>query len=72
MEKLINFLNKSITMYHAVESIEKELVEKYDLNMIYISGPGHGGNAMVAHTYMEGTYSEVYPFVSEDEEGLKK
>ena len=37
--------------------------------MIYISGPGHGGNAMVAHTYLEGSYSEVYPFISEDEEG---
>mgnify|MGYP003299226842 CR=1 FL=1 len=46
--------------------------KKYDLNMIYISGPGHGGNAMVAHTYLEGTYSEVYPFISEDEEGMKR
>ena len=48
------------------------IIKKYDLNMIYISGPGHGGNAMVAHTYLEGTYSEVYPNISEDEEGLKK
>ena len=47
-------------------------IVKYDLNMIYLSGPGHGGNAMVAHTYMEGTYSEVYPNVSEDLEGLQR
>lgn len=45
---------------------------KYDLNMIYLSGPGHGGNAMVAQAYLEGTYSEVYPNISEDVEGLQK
>lgn len=48
------------------------LIKQNNLNMIYISGPGHGGNAMVAQTYLEGTYSEVYPFISEDEEGLKR
>lgn len=48
------------------------IIRKYNLNMIYISGPGHGGNAIVAQTYLEGTYSEVYPFISEDEEGMKK
>ena len=48
------------------------IINKYDLNMMYISGPGHGGNAIVAHTYLEGTYSEVYPNITEDEEGLKK
>lgn len=48
------------------------LIKQYDLNMIYISGPGHGGNAMVSNTYLEGTYSEVYPNVSRDEEGMKK
>ena len=48
------------------------IIKKNNLNMIYISGPGHGGNAMVAHTYLEGTYSEVYPNISEDEEGMKK
>ena len=48
------------------------IIKKYNLNMIYISGPGHGGNAMVAHTYLEGTYSEVYPYISEDEEGMKR
>ena len=48
------------------------IIKKYDLNMIYVSGPGHGGNALVANTYLEGTYSEIYPFVTENEEGLKK
>ncbi len=47
-------------------------IMKYDLDMIYLSGPGHGGNAMVSHAYMEGTYSEVYPNVSQDLDGLKK
>ncbi len=48
------------------------LIKTYDLNMIYISGPGHGGPALVANTYLEGTYSEIYPSVSQDEAGLKK
>lgn len=48
------------------------VIKKYDLNMIYISGPGHGGNSVVANTYLEGTYSEVYPDISYDEAGLKK
>ena len=48
------------------------IIKKYDLNMIYISGPGHGGNAIVSQTYLEGTYSEIYPNISEDEEGMKK
>ena len=48
------------------------VIKKYDLNMIYISGPGHGGEAIVANTYLEGTYSEVYPSITQDEEGLKK
>jgi len=48
------------------------VIKKYDLNMIYISGPGHGGPALVANTYLEGTYSEVYPNISQDEAGLKK
>ena len=47
-------------------------IKKYDLNMIYISGPGHGGNAMVAQDWLDGTYSEVYPNVSQDEEGMKR
>ncbi|MBN1983378.1 MAG: phosphoketolase family protein, partial [Chitinivibrionales bacterium] len=48
------------------------IIKKYDLNMIYISGPGHGGPALVSNTYLEGTYSEVYPDISQDEAGLKK
>ena len=48
------------------------VIRKYDLDMIYVSGPGHGGPALVANTYLEGTYSEVYPEVSQDEAGLRK
>ena len=48
------------------------VINKYGLDMIYLSGPGHGGNAMVAQTYLEGTYSEVYPNITQDEEGMKK
>ena len=48
------------------------VINKYDLNMIYISGPGHGGNAMVAQAYLEKTYSEVYPNITYDESGLRK
>ena len=48
------------------------VINKYDLDMIYICGPGHGGPAVVANTYLEGTYSEVYPNISADEAGLKK
>ena len=43
-----------------------------DLDMIYIAGPGHGGPALVANTWLEGTYSEVYPDISRDEEGMRK
>lgn len=48
------------------------LIKQYDLNMIYVSGPGHGGPAVVANTYLEGTYSEIYPDISQDEAGLQK
>ena len=48
------------------------LICKYDVNMIYLSGPGHGGNAMVAQSWMDGSYSEVYPDVSQDQDGLKR
>jgi xylulose-5-phosphate/fructose-6-phosphate phosphoketolase len=48
------------------------VIKKYDLDMIYISGPGHGGPALVGNTYLEGTYSEVYPTITQDEDGLKK
>ena len=48
------------------------IIKKYDLNMIYVSGPGHGGPALVANTYLEGTYSEIYPNISQDENGMRK
>nr|WP_258003478.1 phosphoketolase family protein [Fischerella muscicola] len=48
------------------------IIKKYDLNVIYIAGPGHGGPALVANTYLEGTYSEFYPNVSQDAEGMKR
>ena len=48
------------------------VIKKNDLNMIYISGPGHGGNSVVANTYIEGTYTKYYPNITEDIDGLKK
>ena len=48
------------------------VITRHELNMIYVSGPGHGGNAVVAQTYLEGTYSEFYPNVSQDEEGMRR
>ncbi|MEP4808026.1 MAG: phosphoketolase, partial [Luteolibacter sp.] len=48
------------------------VIREYDLDMIYVSGPGHGGPAVVGHTYLEGTYSEVYPEISLDETGLRR
>ena len=48
------------------------VIKKYDLDLLLISGPGHGGNFFVAHTYLEGSYSEVYPNISQDEAGMKK
>jgi xylulose-5-phosphate/fructose-6-phosphate phosphoketolase len=48
------------------------LINKYDLNVIYITGPGHGGPGLVANTYLEGTYSQYYPNISRDEEGMRK
>lgn len=48
------------------------VIKKYDLNMFYIAGPGHGGPALVGNTYLEGTYSEIYQDISQDEAGLKK
>jgi xylulose-5-phosphate/fructose-6-phosphate phosphoketolase len=48
------------------------LIKKHDLNVIYVAGPGHGGPGMVANTYLEGTYSEVYTHITQDEEGLRK
>ena len=48
------------------------VIKQYDLNMIYLSGPGHGGNAMVAQDWLDGSYSEVYPNVSQDLEGMQR
>jgi xylulose-5-phosphate/fructose-6-phosphate phosphoketolase len=48
------------------------VIKQYDLDMIYLSGPGHGGNAMVAQDWLDGSYSEIYPDVSRDEEGMRR
>ena len=48
------------------------LIKKYDLNAIYIAGPGHGGPGVVANTYLEGSYTEFYPNITQDEEGMRK
>jgi xylulose-5-phosphate/fructose-6-phosphate phosphoketolase len=48
------------------------LIKKHDLNMIYLSGPGHGAPATLANAYLEGTYAEVYPDKGEDEEGMRR
>ncbi len=48
------------------------VIKKFDLNMIYICGPGHGGPGMVANTYLEGTYTELYPDIQQNEEGLRR
>ena len=48
------------------------VIKQYDLNMMYIIGPGHGGPALVANAYLEGTYSEIYPNISQDEDGMRR
>lgn len=48
------------------------IIRRFDLDMIYIAGPGHGGPAVVANTYLEGTYSEIYPHIPPDEEGMRR
>ncbi|HEY7386988.1 MAG TPA: phosphoketolase family protein [Bryobacteraceae bacterium] len=48
------------------------VIRKYGLNMIYVCGPGHGGPGMVANTWLEGTYSELYPNIAQDEEGMRR
>ncbi len=48
------------------------VIRKYDLDMIYVSGPGHGGPSVLANTYLEGTYTEIYPDISQDETGMQK
>ncbi len=48
------------------------IINQYDLDMIYLSGPGHGGNAMIAQDWLDGSYTEVYPEITRDEEGMQK
>ena len=48
------------------------VIRQYEQDMILLSGPGHGGNFFVANTYLEGTYSEIYPNISQDKEGLRR
>ncbi|HFN9870867.1 TPA: phosphoketolase [Enterococcus faecium] len=48
------------------------IINKYDLNMFYIEGPGHGGQVMVSNAYLDGSYTEIYPEVTEDETGMQK
>ena len=48
------------------------VIKEYDLSVVYITGPGHGGPGLVANAYLEGTYSEVYPNIGQDEAGLKR
>ena len=48
------------------------IIKRRDLNVIYVTGPGHGGPGLVANTYLEGTYTEFYPEISQDEAGIKK
>jgi xylulose-5-phosphate/fructose-6-phosphate phosphoketolase len=48
------------------------LIAAHDVDMIYVSGPGHGGPSVVANTWLEGTYSEIYPDVSQDESGMRR
>ena len=48
------------------------IIKQHDLNMLYVTGPGHGGPGLVANTYLEGSYSEFYPNISQDERGMKR
>src|SRR5208283_2093161 len=48
------------------------IIKKHDLSMIFVTGPGHGGPGLAANTYLEGTYSELYPDISWDEAGMKR
>ena len=48
------------------------IIKQYDLNMIYVCGPGHGGPGMVANAYLEGTYTEIYPNIQQNEEGMQR
>ena len=70
-KKIVGHFGTTVGQNFIYEHLNRVIV-KYDLNMIYISGPGHGGNAMIANTYLEGTYSEVYKDITQDKEGMKK
>src|SRR5215472_15953726 len=48
------------------------VIKKFDLNVIFVCGPGHGGPGVVANTYLEGTYTELYPHIQQNEQGLRK
>ena len=48
------------------------LIKLYDLDLILLSGPGHGGNFFIANDYLDGSYSEIYPNISQDEAGMQK
>ena len=63
-KKIVGHFGTTIGQNFIYEHLNRVIV-KYDLNMIYISGPGHGGNAMIANTYLEGSYSEVYPEITQ-------
>ena len=70
-KKIVGHFGTTIGQNFIYEHLNRAIV-KYDLDMIYISGPGHGGNSMIANTYLEGSYSEVYKDITEDKEGMKK
>lgn len=48
------------------------MINKYDLNLFYIEGLGHGGQVMVSNSYIDGSYTEIYPEITEEAEGMKK
>src|SRR5215472_12735142 len=48
------------------------LIKKYDLNVIFLAGPGHGAPALISNVYLEGTYSEIYSYISEDTDSLRR
>ena len=66
------YLKKMDAYWRAANYLAAAQLKKFDLDLILLSGPGHGGNFFVANSYLEGTYSEVYPNVSEDEEGMTR
>src|SRR5512146_3278278 len=65
-------LKKPLTLEHVKPRLLGHWGTTPGLNFIYVPGPGHGGPGLVANTYLEGTYSELYPNITEDEPGMKK